>query len=219
MNHNSYLSEDFYTPQSEQHLPDHSVLFVLGGIFGLWMLTAGLMIFQKGGYPFLNLNLFPLSLFIGGFAFTIYYQLRKEKTVDYLSNLTIRTKDTFVKNWFISAFIFPVVITLLFYSYSVFADALYYQVTLKSIMTFSPLESWSISYLVVYGLLQLAFLVVVLASRLMLRLRYFVRRILKFTISLLLLLLDVRSFVGNQITSFLRQQLTKFDNHEQIKTS
>lgn len=219
MNNISYLPEEFYTPQPEQHLPDHSVLFVLGGIFGLWMLTAGLMIFQEDGYPFLNLNLFPLSLFIGGFAFTVYYQFKRSSVPDYLSNLTIKTKDSFINNWFISAFIFPAVITLLFYSYSIFADELYYHVTLKSISTFNPMSGWSVTYLEVYFLLQLAFLLFGLSSRLIPRTFFFVKKTFKSIISLLLLIINVRSFIGNQITGFLKHQLTKLDNQEQIKIS
>jgi len=165
MNNLNYTFDQPMATRSQQHLTDHTVLYVLGGIFGLWILSAAVMIFQEDGYPFLNLNLYPLTLFIGGLICTIFYQFKNQTTPDYFSNLTIRSKDNFLNRWFISALIYPSVITLLFWSYSIFADELYFHFSLEKISTFNPVQGWSIPYIEVYLIAQLVFLASVFAVR------------------------------------------------------
>lgn len=209
MNNSKTIFDQPLAIRSQQHLTDHSVLFVLGCIFGFWILAAVVMIFQEDGYPFLNLNLFPLTLFGGGLVCTVFYQVKKQTTPDYLSNLTIRSKDDFLNKWFISALIYPTVITLLFWSYSIFADELYFHFSLEQISTFNPVEGWSIPYIEVYLIAQFVFLISVVALRQVPFLMKSIGRILESSLSILLGVLAIRRLLIDCVKNMLLHLLVK----------
>lgn len=189
-------------------ITNHQVVNALVSIFGLWMMIAMTMIYGEVGYAFLNLNLFPLTLFGGGLLATIYYQVRNQKESDHFSSLTLKTNNAFVNNWFISAFLFPAVITLLFWSYSIFADELFYHYSGEQISTFHLIEGWSIPYLEVYFGLQFIYLIgFFVFQKIPVALKIIGQFFYKiFTV--FLCVLAVRILLIDYLKSFLFQQLT-----------
>lgn len=158
MNNLEYHFDYSHLQKKKEQFDNHDSVIFFAIVFIMWMLSAVIMIFSDYGYVHLNLNLFPLTLFGGGLIGTIYFQMRKSLKTDPLISATIKTKNTFVNKWFISAIIYPVVIGLLFWSYSIFADELYSHYSGITISTFSPFQGWSTPYIEVYFLLQVLIL-------------------------------------------------------------
>lgn len=217
MNNLNYDLDYALLQEKEEQFDNHYSVIILGFVFMMWMLLAGLMIFTDYGYAYLNLNLFPLTLFGGGLVATVYFQINKNLATDPFTSATITTQNSFANKWFISAVIYPVTIALLFWSYSIFADELYHHYSGITISTFNPFHGWSLPYIKVYFLLQVLFLIGVLVIQKTPNLIKLSSNFFKSIISILLCVLAIRMLLMDYLKSFLIQHLHAVGKEHKIK--
>lgn len=137
-------------------------IIVAGAVFGFLILFALLNIYMFGGYKGMNWSMFPFVLFFGGLTFTsvIFYEFNdKPRTHHYLS-LPASTFEKFLSKWLITAVLFPIVASVLFWIYTKIGDAIYFNYDSKS--NYAPWELtdwWSIFFLKIYIVYQSTFLI------------------------------------------------------------
>lgn len=138
-------------------------IIVAGAVFGFLILYALLMIYNKGPmYQFINWNLFPMVLFGGGLIFTsaIFHEFNDKMGTHHYLSLPASTFEKFLSKWLITAILFPIVASVLFWVYTKIGDAFYlnyYPGT--DYIPWELTDWWSIFFLKIYIVYQSTFLI------------------------------------------------------------
>jgi len=128
------------------------LLIIMGGTFGLMILFACFLIYTGGDYLNFNIAFFPFVLFIGGAVFTslIFYEFNDKIGTHHYLSLPASTLEKFSSKWFISAILFPIVVVMLFWSYSKIGDAYYNYIYDKVVSTWTLNDWWSWFFIKLY---------------------------------------------------------------------
>ncbi|MFK8007897.1 MAG: hypothetical protein AB8H03_16185 [Saprospiraceae bacterium] len=137
-------------------------LIVGGAIFGFLILIALLQIYWTGGYEGLNWHMFPIVIFWGGLIFTsvIFYEFNNKTGTHHYLSLPASTFEKFLSKWLITAILFPIVASLLFWVYSKVGDAIYFNYNSENGYTpWKLTDWWSIFFIKIYIVYQSTYLI------------------------------------------------------------
>ena len=136
-------------------------LIIVGAILGLLAAYSLFTIYTNDGYKFINFNLFPILLIIGGLIFTsvIYYEFNDKTGTHHYLSLPTSTFEKYLSKWVITAIVFPIITTLLFWGFTKITDGIYYNYSGEKFSSWSPFNWWSIFFIQIYFVLQPTYLV------------------------------------------------------------
>lgn len=137
-------------------------LIIGGAIFGFLILIASLQIYWSGGYEGFNWMMFPNVILGGGLIFTsvIFYEFNDKTGTHHYLSLPASTFEKFLSKWLITAVLFPIVASLLFWVYTKIGDTIYLNHDPKS--GYAPWQLtdwWSLFFLKIYIVYQSTFLI------------------------------------------------------------
>ncbi|MFK7770595.1 MAG: hypothetical protein AB8F94_00595 [Saprospiraceae bacterium] len=137
-------------------------LIIAGAIFGFLILIALLQIYWSGGYEGMNWNMFPLIILGGGLIFTsvIFYEFNDKTGTHHYLSLPASTFEKFLSKWLITAVLFPIIASFLFWVYAKIGDAIYFNHVSETFYTpWKLTDWWSIFFIKLYIVYQSTFLI------------------------------------------------------------
>ena len=136
-------------------------LIVAGAIFGFLILIAILQIYWSGGYERMNWNMFPMVILGGGLIFTsvIFHEFNDKTGTHHYLSLPASTFEKFLSKWLITAVLFPIVASSLFWIYSKIGDAIYFNHVSSGYTYWKLTDWWSIFILKTYIVYQSTYLI------------------------------------------------------------
>jgi len=137
-------------------------IIVAVAIFGFLILFALFNIYTFGGYEGMNWMMFPIVVFWGGLVFTsvIFYEFNDQTGTHHYLSLPASTFEKFLSKWLITAVLFPIVASLLFWVYTKIGDAIYFNYDSESdYIPWKLTDWWSIFFLKIYIVYQSTFLI------------------------------------------------------------
>lgn len=137
-------------------------LIVGTAIFGFLILFALLQIYTFGGYEGMNWTMFPVVIFLGGLTFTsvIFYEFNDKTGTHHYLSLPASTLEKFLSKWLITAVLFPLIASLLFWIYTKIGDAIYFNYDSESgYVPWKLTDWWSIFFIKIYIVYQSTYLI------------------------------------------------------------
>ena len=137
-------------------------IIVGGAIFGFLILFALLQIYSIESYEGMNWMMFPVVIFWGGLIFTsvIFYEFNDHTGAHHYLSLPASTFEKFLSKWLITAVLFPIVASILFWVYSKIGDAIYFNhVEETNYVPWKLTDWWSIFFVKIYIVYQSTYLI------------------------------------------------------------
>lgn len=137
-------------------------LIVSGAIFGFLILFALLQIYLFSAYEGMNWSMFPMVVFWGGLIFTsvIFYEFNDKTGTHHYLSLPASTFEKFLSKWLITAVLFPLGASILFWIYTKIGDAIYFNyITETDYVPWRLTDWWSIFFIKIYIVYQSTYLI------------------------------------------------------------
>ena len=137
-------------------------LLIAGAVFGFLIVFALLQTYIFGGYEGMNWSMFPMVIFGGGLVFTstIFHEFNDKTGTHHYLSLPASTFEKFLSKWLITAILFPIVASLLFWVYSKIGDVIYFNYRGETHYTPWKLSDWwSIFFIKIYIVYQSTYLI------------------------------------------------------------
>jgi len=137
-------------------------LIVAGAIFGFLILFAFIKIRTLGNYEGMNWGMFPFVIIIGGVIFTstIFHEFNDKTGTHHYLSLPASTFEKFLSKWLITAILFPIVASILFWVYTKIGDAIFFKYHPEAnYIPWKLMDWWSIFFIKIYVVYQSTFLI------------------------------------------------------------